>query len=144
MADNHKPTTIYYAHPITWYGTDQEAADLDLLNDRFAVINPGSPATVAHAKKVKKASGSKAVMEWFTDKVRHADALAYRTFNDGALGAGVAQEILTAIIHGIPIYQLIGPRSSPTLIPRDPSYINLTVRLLTIDETRARVKENRR
>lgn len=97
--------SVYYAHPMSTYGTRIEAEDLALLGARFAsVINPATPA-FQQAVKRQKACGLP-TMAPFLDAIRAASAVAYRPFPDGKIGAGIASEVLEAILGGKLILRL--------------------------------------
>lgn len=133
-------TTVYYAHPMSWYGTEPERADLQLLATEFeTVINPG-----ASDVKLAFSHWQHTPMEFFLNLVSTADALVYRTFTDGKIGAGVAQEILHALIHNkaiIRIYSgVCGPVcGAPKLLEHMGKNIDLLYATLTRAETHSRV-----
>lgn len=99
----------YYAHPINTYGTQQEAEDISLLESfGLEVINP--------------ADENARSMRYFCNLVQECDCLAFRSFQDGMIGAGVAAEI--EVMHG-PVFEL-----GPTIFNRK----------LTIRQTKQRLK----
>lgn len=102
--------TIYYAHPVTDYGTEQEARDIATLEALgFEVANPNAPENEEAYKK----DG----MNHFLRMVDDCDALAFRTFRGGSIGAGVAKEIFRAMKAGKPVIEMpwaITPRGLNT------------------------------
>lgn len=142
-----EPRSIYYAHPMSWYGTDNEKADLQEIRTRFPGVEVVNPSAAIHGDQASrmyaKGYSSREVMGYFIDLVAEADALVYRPFSDGKIGAGVAQEILTAHIHGKEIFMLHSGCSARVCgapkIMRATSG-DLIWDTLTIDETRARIK----
>jgi hypothetical protein len=93
---------IYYAHPLTLYGSKQEGRDmLTLLSLGFTVCNPNDPVHEAAYKK----DGEKG-MAYFASVVRTCDALAFRGLPDGSVPSGVAKEIQWA--EDKPIIELPG------------------------------------
>lgn len=143
----NKQPRIYYAHPMSWYDTKEEAADVKALSAHGVVSNPNSE-WFKYAVDKAKAHGEP-VMQLFADYIQHkSDVVAYRRFNDGRLGAGVAREILEARIWGKEVWEVIGPFSDGKCIVNKlaviPGQFDLAEVLafediLTVDETRARV-----
>ncbi len=90
---------VYYAHPISLYNTKQEVRDIELLEKlNFQVVNPNS----ANAEESYKVQG----MEYFKDVIKGCQALAFRSFSDGSIPAGIAKEIAYAKEFGLPIFEL--------------------------------------
>ncbi len=106
---------IYFARPISQYGTFQDNRDIALLEKmKFEVINP---AKTTEVKEDYKKRG----MPAYTDLVATADALAFRSFVDLKIGAGVCAEIQKAQEMGLPVFEL------PTITAQ---------RELSVEETR--------
>lgn len=113
---------VYYAHPITLYGTPAETRDIATLEALgFEVVNPNTPELDAAYKERG--------MEVFTPVVESCDALAFRSFPDGSIPAGVAQEI--KVIHALnrPVIEL------PHMIGN---------RILSLENTRCYLAESER
>lgn len=109
--------TIYYAHPLSLYNTLQEARDVVLLRSLgFHVINPNAPE---HQEGYKKKG-----MSYFFNLANSCDALAFRAFPDGKIGAGIVGEMKA--MEAKPIIEL--PHS-------------ISCRALTIEQTREYLKE---
>lgn len=126
-----KDLTVYYAHPMSWYDTPDEEADLVILRGLFGkVVNPNIPALSEAVRDLRASGQGHRVMEPFIDTVRLCDAVAVRPFKDGKIGAGVAQEALTAKVFGLGLFML-------PCIGRGEFKLS---RVLTIEETRARIK----
>lgn len=108
---------IYYAHPISMYGSNQEFLDITFLT--FAglrVVNP--------AKLSKFAESVDDRMEYFCSLVKKCDCLAFRSFDDFKIGAGVMKEIRTMDSKGGMVIEL-----RPRLFDRR----------LTVQQTRKRL-----
>jgi hypothetical protein len=106
---------IYFARPISQYGTFQDNRDIALLEKMgFEVINPAKTEDVKEDYK-------KRGMPAYTDSVATADALAFRSFIDLKIGAGVSAEINKAIELNLPVFEL------PTITQQ---------RILSVEETR--------
>lgn len=141
------PRSIYYAHPMSWYGTDHEKADLQEIRLEWPgieIINPSDPKHVEAAQAIYARGGTSAeVMVYFEDLVAGAEALVYRSFSDGKLGAGVSKEILTAHVNNRPIFRLYSGCTAaicgqPHIISG--SEADLLWGTLTIEKTRERIK----
>lgn len=110
---------VYYAHPVSLYNTKVDERDEETLKRLgFDVINPKSPDWSEQYKKRG--------MEFFIEQVRQCDAIAFRAFLDGSIGAGVRAEIDEAVKLGIPIIEL------PCCIQR---------RTLTVEQTREALRD---
>lgn len=109
----------YYAHPLTDYNTFRELLDVKTLRRLgFEVLNPNAPEHDAGYK----VHG----MTYFEELVDSCDVLAFRAFIDGKIPAGVVKEVERAEKYGKPTFELPAPRFD---------------RVLTVEETRARLKE---
>ena len=103
--------TVYYAHPMGLYNGPTERADLALFASRFpTVVNPNTEAFRARAASA--AARGKA-MAPFVQAVERCDAVAWRAFPDGTIGAGVWLEIQTARRLGKPVYRLPDMDTTP-------------------------------
>lgn len=80
---------IYYAHPISMYGTILEKEDLDMLKRLHPMAIIYNPATDKEAKEGYKKHG----MTYFYEIIDDCDYLYFRSFSDGKIGAGVWGEI---------------------------------------------------
>lgn len=109
----------YYAHPISDYGTLIEKLDIMVLDAMgYEVVNPNTPELDA----AYKGRG----MEVFIELVDQCDVVAFRGFIDGKIPAGVGMEVIRALETHKPFFEMptpIGPR------------------ILTVEQTRARLKE---
>lgn len=95
------PKLVYYAHPITLYGSIIEAQDLLLLRALgFEVLNPNCPECDDGYKKYG--------MEYFTRLIHNCHVLAFRAFFNGRIPAGIFQEIAWAETEGKPVIELPG------------------------------------
>lgn len=106
---------IYYARPINLYNSELERRDMvHLFRLGFEVINPNKEEL---QKRYKKEG-----MDVFLEAVKECDALAFRSFPDLSIGAGVQKEIDKAIELNIPVIEL------PTFTSK---------RMLSVEDTRA-------
>lgn len=105
---------IYYARPISLYNTKQEERDLLTLTQLgLDVLNPNKE----ELQKRYREEG----MDVFTQAVKDCDALAFRSFFDGKISAGVKKEIDAAMALDKPVIEL------PTITSH---------RILSVDDTR--------
>ena len=90
---------IYYAHCMTIYNTPQEKRDISLLGKLgFEVINPNHKGS----EEAYQRDG----MNYFIDLVKGSDALAFRSFPNGEIPAGVYKEIEVMKKKGSPVFEL--------------------------------------
>lgn len=90
---------IYFAHPVSEYGTPFQAAVLkELASSWHEVESPDAP----HHQEGYRVGG----MAYFEGVIAGCDALAYLRFPDGTIGAGVAKEIAAAAGSGKPIFEV--------------------------------------
>lgn len=90
--------TVYYAHPLSLYGTPQEDRDVDMLRQiGFEVYNPNSKKD--DEQYANRGMGLSIIEE-------QCNLLAFRAFPDGNISSGVAQEIRHARILCLPILEL--------------------------------------
>ena len=106
---------IYLARPINLYDTPQDKRDIELLEKLgFEILNPNKE----ELQKRYKEEG----MDVFLEAMKESTALAFRSFPDGKISAGVKKEIDKAIEMEIPIIEL------PTIT---------SIRVLSVEDTRA-------
>lgn len=109
----------YYARPLSLYGTPQEERDKATIRALgFEPIEINKPEIQAAAAEQGMAP--------FESLVKQADALFFRAFVDGAIGAGVIKEIAWAVEGGMPAVELPG---------------RIEIRALSVDETRLYLRE---
>ena len=121
--------TIYYAHPITDYDTVKERRDIALLRRLgFEVYNPNSPED----SEAYREHG----MKHFCDIIRSDEivGVAFRTFHDGMISAGVSKEIQTAY-EGCNIVFRLTSKNGPQIVGQD----WVAEHTLSVKETRKRI-----
>jgi len=90
---------IYFAHPISEYGTEFQASVIkELASSWHEVESPDAPR---HQEGYRQHG-----MAYFEGLVAGCDALAFLRFPDGTIGAGVAKEIAAAAKAGKPIFEV--------------------------------------
>lgn len=132
---------VYYAHPMSWYDTPEEYEDVKAIAVMLdaKVINPNTPAFETRVSKAR--TSGYPVMQIFADTIRNdIDALCFRRFKDGKLGAGVAREIFEAKIWGVEVWEIMdgynGHPFAATPYGLDDEFLYDT---LTVEETKRRV-----
>lgn len=104
--------TVYYAHPMAYYGSTIEAADIvNLESLGFEVVNPRNHPNLT--------------MERYVELALSCHCVAFRSFRDGKIGSGVYKEVTAAMGRQIPVFELDPPL--------------LDVRVLSRQETRQRI-----
>lgn len=138
-----RPFTVYYAHPMSWYGTPEEAADVAFLETQYArVINPSAEHIVRQVDEYIKLHGPGQVMQYFADIIRDdVDEVVFRRFNDGKIGSGVAREVFEAKIWDKPTHAIFTDFKSQRRLDRNFPGALLWPMILTVDQTRARIKK---
>lgn len=119
---------IYYAHPMTTYGSLRESRDIQIIQAHFQgseVLNPNHPDHQAGCKYIR--------MAYFTELVKICDAIVGVPFPDGEWGSGVYAEM-----------EQMGRLKRPTytLEPIQLTVVEIdykTIRPLSIRETSERV-----
>lgn len=135
---------IYYAHPISMYGTPEEAAVVSVLEKvGYKVESPSNPEHVETLPKIRAqfasaAEGSAAVMRYFVEVCNGCDAVAFSPFPDGSLGAGVVKEVRSFLDRNAPAILVSSEAGNITLRPVDSL---AGFHCLTVDETRAMLKK---
>jgi len=90
---------VYFAHPVTDYGTERQAGALAvLLAAGFDVESPDQP----HHQNGYQSEG----MAYFTRLVGECDGLVFLRFPNGSVGAGVGKEIGAAADARLPIWDV--------------------------------------
>ena len=119
---------IYFAHPITDYGTGRERRTLDDLTAQgWYVENPNHPQ---HQDGYERDG-----MAYFQRLAASCDALVFVRFPNGAIGAGVGKEIDAAQGNRIPVYEWFDGETD--------SVYGMPTPVLTVEETRALIADIR-
>jgi hypothetical protein len=117
---------IYFARCYVEYGTPEDNAIKKAILDKgHELVDPS---------EFDESEYKRRGMEFHLEKVRQCDELYYKTVGDGRVTAGVAREILEAILHDIKVTQVWW---STTGHFREESWTYLAFEdVMTIDETR--------
>lgn len=98
---------LYYAHPMSLYGSKIEQSDLKTLESLgYEIINPSDPKIVEECNNYKEKHGNDNIMNYFSDLVIKSDCLVFRSFPDGKIPSGIVAEIKTAIDNNKPVFEL--------------------------------------
>ena len=113
---------VYFAHPVTDYGTERERRALDdLAAQGWYVENPNQPQ--------HQAGYDRDGMVYFQRLAASCDALIFVRFPNGAIGAGVGKEIDAAQGNGIPVYEWFDGETH--------SVYGMPTPVLSVEDTRA-------
>jgi hypothetical protein len=91
--DGRELKRIYFAHPITDYGSPRQAEAIAFLSLTWQVVNPDTPE--------HQAGYAAEGMAYFEALAGSCDLLAFMRFPDGSIGAGVGKEIEAAQKAGV-------------------------------------------
>jgi len=135
---------IYFAHPIAHYNTEFEWECIDLIINALTpigeditdgginIFNPNQKWLSKLYQKRKNKDG----FEIFREIVRCCDSIVGVTFMDGILGAGVAEELDTALAAEIPAYLIFVDNGKKYFMPVSDLK---NYKILSIEETRKRI-----
>lgn len=106
-----KKEKLYFAHPISTYGSEQELRIISMLSSKYDVINPSADMHQDKAKKLRgefnnSSEASKAVMDYFVEVANGCDACAVLTFPKGELGAGTVKEAQSLLDEGKKVFKI--------------------------------------
>jgi hypothetical protein len=131
-----KPMRIYFAHPMSEYGTLLEKNAIAKISEMFPtdqIVNPNSPDITSAVKTLYPLMG----MDLFDSIARNSDMVVAMPFPDGKFGAGVYSEVAAAQRAGKKIM---------VIYPQDLEIHNLNffnVEGLSVSETRERIIRSR-
>ena len=100
---------IYYAHPISDYGTTHEQVvqrSISLMLPAFIggyepwIVNPNEPL---HQKGYEERG-----MDHFMDVIDGCDGCVFDSFPGGIIGSGVAMEVKRFLDQGKPVWGVVG------------------------------------
>jgi len=91
----------YYARPISIDNSPQFDRDQALIRALGFEVSPTPEEKAAILVQYKEVG-----MEAFRASVEASDALVFRAFPDGSIGAGVAKEIAWALAKGLPVVEI--------------------------------------
>jgi len=111
---------LYFAHPISSYGSDEENIIISKLSQGFEVVNPSDEV---HQSKVKalreefndRSKSSKAIMDYFVEVCNSCDVCAVLPFPTGELGAGTVKEAQSFVERDAGIYKIVFDGGVPSL-----------------------------
>lgn len=135
---------IYFAHPISMYGTAEEAAIVAALKSGgYEVENPSDPVHAQAVPKIRAqfsdaAAGSAAVMQYFVGICNACEAVAFSPFPDGSIGAGVVKEVQSFLDRGAPAHVVVSENGHVSL--RQAESLD-EFRCLSVEETRSMLRQ---
>jgi len=142
---------IYFAHPITHYGTELEKLMLNAIETKFPeseIFNPNAEwlqRVYAARKAAKMESGD--CFRIFTEIAEVCDSVVGNTFLNRTLGCGIFGEMVKASeagkeIHLIECSEQIVPRGMIKVEWHEPgtaSLVDQYVQVLNLEQTREKV-----
>lgn len=92
---------VYFAHPVSSYGTLEERWVLDKLRHSSylgEIVNPAAPEHQGEVVRIgrltpDRAEANKMAMAYFLDLAAACTACVYLPFPDGMIGAGIVAEV---------------------------------------------------
>lgn len=127
---------LYFAHPVTDYGTERQAAAIAALETYWREERPRQPLEIESPDQPHHQEGYAAHgMAYFKGIVESCWSLAFMRFPNGAIGAGMGREIKWKIINHGPVYELFDGRVYHVA--------DMPTPVLTVEETRALIAEIR-
>lgn len=135
---------IYFAHPVTSYGTQMEIDVLHALGRWMGeelVVNPNS---VEHQARYSALSPDVKAFSYWLELARTCNMCVFLPFADGCVGSGVMAEIQTFFDRfksGARVYEWLPVDKHFRM--RDQIYFATPGRALDIEETRARILQLR-
>jgi hypothetical protein len=133
MSESKERTKVYFAHPMSHYNSSLEKDCLRVIQEMLPnveIVNPNRPEYQDGYLK----EGS---FNYFLRIVQSCDAIAFVPYEDGEVGAGVFNELMTMLNKGGKIYQVTDGWICPMM--KQQVY---DIRPLSITQTRQRNKEN--
>ena len=126
---------IYFAHPVTDYGTERQAKAIAAL-ERHWRENRRQPIEIENPDREHHQEGyAKRGMDYFKEVVESCWSLAFMRFPNGAIGAGVGREIEWALNRSGHVYEVF---DGGIYLARD-----MPTPVLSVEDTRALLRELR-
>lgn len=127
---------LYFAHPITDYGTKRQTDALASLETYWREERPRQPLEIENPDQPHHQAGYAAQgMEYFKGVVETCWSLAFMRFPNGAIGAGMGREIRWALNNCAQVYELFDGRVYHAA--------DMPTPVLTVEETRALISSLR-
>jgi hypothetical protein len=140
---------VYIAHPKVHYNTDLEMKSIAIIAhmlslnglelQQLRIFNPNQ-AWLSKIYQERKANGDPDPFEIFREVARSCNIVVGITYLDGIIGAGVGEELNTAIKNGQEVYLLYLNESNVMFSPIKSLE---EYGILSISETRKRNDEGR-
>jgi hypothetical protein len=125
---------LYFAHPINTYGTALEEACLALIRERFPdyeIINPSDQVHKDKVDEMRRENPGVNVMPYFLSLAELCQIAVVLPFGDGMWGAGVCDEAERVRSKGWFVW---------VIDPATCKFADIPMKRLSVDETRARVR----
>jgi hypothetical protein len=126
---------------MSWYNRDREQEDVLALSAHGKVTNPNSEFFKNEVKLYQRTG--RPVMQLFADFIReNADVVAFRRFDDGMLGAGVAREVFEAFVWSKPVWQVGTLYTGEVYVAKSLVTALSPDNVLTVEQTKARSRRS--
>lgn len=147
---DRKKLLIYFAHPKSHYNNEIEyecwefiATSFDIFTNESEIFNPNQIYVDKHIKRLID-EGDENYFDFFRGIVKSCDVTVGVCFTDNVIGAGVYEEMSTALQAGKPTFLItfhdLGEGNIIKAISRVSSLNQLTVYdFLSIEDTRERI-----
>lgn len=137
-----KTISIYFAHPKAYYNTNSEMTCMGEIYRKFFEKNVIVDITNPNKKWIsefylrRKRSGDKNAFDFFRDLASAHDITVGLLFSDNSIGAGVAEECLSALQNNREVFILSYNDMKFKKVEKLDDY-----KILTIEETSERNKK---
>lgn len=123
---------IYFAHPVTDYGSERQAEALSSLQKYYREQWPRTNLEIENPDHPHHQEGyNREGMDYFKKIVESCDRLAFMRFPDGSIGAGVGREIRWGLQSCYAVYELFDGWLYQVQ--------NMPTPILTVDQTRSKI-----
>lgn len=116
---------VYYAHPISMYGTQEEMREISLIEEKFRDVIVVNPAIFEQVPKGDD------IMEFYFNLVRDCETVVFKRLL-GKVSAGVGKEVNFALQTGKAVYELNKGQFSQVTQVVEPISVEETRRLLAL------------
>jgi hypothetical protein len=127
---------VYFAHCMADYGNGRERKAIRIIRKhlpKWQIVNPNTKRIAAQFERERDPNDP---MRFWRRQVRECDALVYLANLDGTVGAGVAVEILEALVWGKPVWRIEVTSSGMWGHFFDHTSVRMPSRVLSIEQTR--------
>lgn len=126
---------IYFAHPITDYGTERQASAIAAIQKFFE--DRGTPLELENPDQPRHQEGyDREGMDYFRKVVESCHGVVFMRFPDGSIGAGVGKELRWSYLNSSRMYEVFDGKVYPLTG-------DMPTPILSVEDTRATIKRYR-